>query len=156
MDTILQAFLSWQFLFFCIGIAAVVFVIRKVVEYWMANWWPLKEWAAANKDNKLWRDLILPVMPIILGQLAGFFFKQYPYPEGFSSGSGRFVFGLVAGFSSGFVVKLYLAFLSSKVSEFASKITNNNAQTNQIVTEIKPTDEEKLEESVRDSINKDQ
>lgn len=122
MDTILHAFLSWQFLFFCIALGAAVFVIRQVVEYAMENWWPLKGWAAANSKAKVWRDLILPIMPIILGQVAALVAHQYPYPEGFSSVSGRVVFGLVAGFSSGLIVKLYKSFLASTVADYAARI----------------------------------
>jgi hypothetical protein len=142
MDTILQAILSWQFLFFCIAIGAVVFVIRLLVEYGMENWWPLKQWAAANKDAKLWRGLILPILPILLGQAAALLISQYPYPVGFSSKGGRLVFGLVAGFSSGIVVRIYRTFLSSKLSELTEKVSSNKVDKN-------------LESSVRDSINKD-
>lgn len=122
MDTLLQAFLSWQFLFFCLAIGAVVFVIRQVVEYGMENWWPLKQWKAANRDAKLWRGLILPILPIVLGQVGALLAKGYPYPEGFSSTSGRIVFGLVAGFTSGLIVRLFRSFLSDKVSEFKNNI----------------------------------
>lgn len=130
MDTILQAFLTWQFLFFCLAIGAVVFVIRQVVEYWMENGWPLKQWAAANKDSRLWRGLLLPILPILLGQVGALLAKQYPYPEGFNSTSGRVVFGLVAGFTSGLVVRLFRSFLSDKVSEFKSNIQSRMAPKN--------------------------
>ena len=122
MDTLIQAFLTWQFLFFCLAIGAVVFVIRQVVEYGMENWWPLKQWKAAHKDAKLWRGLILPILPILLGQGGALLAKAYPYPEGFSSTSGRVVFGLVAGFTSGLIVRLFKSFLSDKISEFKNNI----------------------------------
>lgn len=122
MENILQAFFSWQFLFFCLALGAVVFVIRKVVEYWMENWWPLKNWTAANKDAKLWRELILPILPIILGQVAAIYAVQYPYPQDFKTLSGRMVFGLVAGFTSGLLVRIYRAFLSTKLNDFVSKL----------------------------------
>ncbi len=124
MDTILQAFLSWQFLAFALAIGAVVFVIRQLVEFWMANWWPLKQWMAANKDSKVWRGLLLPILPILLGQGAALLLHNYPYPEGFSTTGGRIVFGLVAGFTSGLFVRLYKSFLASKTAEFSEKITS--------------------------------
>jgi len=116
MDTILEAFLTWQFLFFCIAIGAVVFVMRVIAEYVMANW------AAAAKESKLWRDLILPILPILLGQAAALLISQYPYPVGFTSQGGRLIFGLVAGFSSGLVVRLYRSFLSSKIADLTGKV----------------------------------
>lgn len=155
MDTILQAFLSWQFLAFALAVGAVVFVIRQFFEYWMATWWPLKDWAAANKESKLWRGLILPILPVILGQVGALLAVNYPYPEGFGSTSGRLVWGLVAGFTSGMFVRLYRSFLASKTAEFADKVSSF----------VKPKQEEHheeceedkdLEESVRDSIKKDQ
>jgi hypothetical protein len=124
MDTILQAFLSWQFLAFALAIGAVVFVIRQLVEYWMSNWWPLKNWTAANKEAKLWRGLILPVLPVLLGQVGGLLAKNYPYPEGFHETSGRIAFGLVAGFTSGMFVRLYRSFLASKTAEFSEKVSS--------------------------------
>ena len=147
MDTVIHGFLSLQFLFFCLAIGAVIFVVRQVVEYGMENWWPLKQWNAANKDAKLWRGLILPILPILLGQVGALLVKGYPYPEGFSSTGGRVVFGLVAGFTSGLVVRLFRSFLSDKVSEFKNNIqyrmnnlsppvappSNNEPQINNIV-----------------------
>ena len=124
MDTILQAFLSWQFLAFALAIGAVVFVIRQLVEFWMVNWWPLKQWSAAHKDSKVWRGLLLPILPILLGQGAALLLHNYPYPEGFSTTGGRVVFGLVAGFTSGLFVRLYKSFLASKTAEFSEKVSS--------------------------------
>jgi predicted PurR-regulated permease PerM len=164
MDTVLHAFLSWQFLFFCLAIGAVVFVVRKLVEYGMDNWWPLKQWKKAHKDAKLWRSLILPILPILLGQAGALFAKAYPYPEGFSSTSGRLVFGLVAGFTSGLIVRLYMSFLSSKVSEYSERLTSvvgrrRTSKTERIerteITENSDCPPEDPGASVRDTIQKD-
>lgn len=148
MDTILQALLSWQFLFFCLAIGAVVFVIRLLVEYWMQNWWPLKQWSAANKESKVWRSLILPILPISLGLLGALVAKQYPYPEGITSTSARMAFGLVGGFTSSLIVRLYVAFLSSKVSEFRDKV-------NTMLNNRGPASDEKFEAATtaKDMVN---
>lgn len=123
MEEMFLAFMSWQFLFFCIAIGAVVFVLRSVIEFAMANWWPLKQWAAAHKGATLWTDLILPVMPIIVGQVMALLITLYPYPEGFTSLGGRFLFGLVAGFSSGLIVRIYNSLLSGKIVALTEKVT---------------------------------
>lgn len=126
----------------------------------MENWWPLKGWAAANSNAKVWRELLLPILPIVIGPAITFFATGYPYPEGFNGSSGRVVFGLVAGFSSGLIVKLYNSFLSSKVSEFASKITTVVAPAAPPPVASSAQDDvtvdASLAQSVRDSINKDQ
>lgn len=154
MDTILQAFLSWQFLAFALAIGAVVFVIRQLVEFWMANWWPLKQWSAANKDSKVWRGLVLPILPILLGQGAALLLHNYPYPEGFSTTGGRVVFGLVAGFTSGLFVRLYKSFLASKTAEFSEKISSFVKPKKK--EEDCASEDPEFESSVRDSIKKDQ
>src|SRR5574337_363255 len=94
MDPILQTFINWQFLIFGIAVVAVVFVIRKVAEYLLANWKP------AAKESKLWNDLVLPILPIAVGSIGALIFKHYPYPDGLTSGGSRFIFGLVAGLLS--------------------------------------------------------
>lgn len=128
MDTILAGLLSWQFLSFCLAIGAVVFVTRLLVEYGMDNWWPLKAWKAAHKDAKLWRELILPTLPILLGVSFSLKIEEYAYPTGFTTMSGRLIFGLVAGFTSGLIVRLYRSFLTSKISGFTQQIVVTRTQ----------------------------
>lgn len=131
MDTVLQAFLTWQFLFFCIAIGAVVFVLRQIAEYVITNW------TFASKESKLWRDLVLPISPILLGSVGAVLLKQYPYPAEIVSAGGRFVFGLVAGFSSSFIVRMYTAFLQDKISELSVKLTGLNPKDTVNVTNMK-------------------
>jgi len=170
MDTILQAFLSWQFLAFSLSIGAIIYVIRQVVEYAMIHWWPLKQWKAANKQSKVWRALILPILPILLGG-ASFFITTYPYPEGFNTSAGRLAFGLVAGFTSGMFVRLYNSFLASSIADFAQKIRtaseppkprrrsrdrDRDRDHDHDHDDCDHDHDSDLEQSVRDSIKKDQ
>lgn len=132
MDELLKIFLTWQFLFACLGLAAITFVIRKVFEYIM-----LKN----HKDSTLWRSVILPVLPVVNGTLIGFFAKNYPYPETLgTSVYGRLSFGLVAGLLSGLVYRVVVELLSSYV---AAKSGNTAA----------PPITDTLVQSVKDSIN---
>lgn len=127
MDTMLQALLSWQFLLFCLALAAVTFVVRKIAEYVLDN-----PSVPASKSSKLWQALILPIMPVVLGSVGGYFADKYPYPEGLGMSSGRIVFGLVAGLLSGLVYRVINSFLSSKISIIEESTTRTNT-----VTEIK-------------------
>lgn len=133
MDMILQALLSWQFLIFCLAIAAITFVIRRIVEYILDN-----PKIPASKTSKLWTELILPIMPVILGCVAGIVSKQYPYPTGLELTSGRIAFGLVAGLLSTLVYRVINAFLTSKIT-IQSDISNENIES--------------LANKVRDTIN---
>ena len=128
MDTVLQAFLSWQFVFFCLACAAVTFVARKIVEFVLDN-----PNVPASKSSKFWRDLFLPIFPIVFGPLGAWLAAGFPYPEGLATSSARVVFGLVAGFLSGFVYRIVKSFLASKISA--------------------PTESEA--QAIRESINKD-
>jgi hypothetical protein len=112
MDAILQFFMSWQFILFGTAIAAVVFVFRKMVEFFLnlkvtPGTWP---W-------KAWRELVLPVVPVFIGVTGSLLFTNFPYPEGLASGGGRAIFGLVAGLLSGLIYRVIKGMLLSKVKE---------------------------------------
>jgi len=111
MDTIFQALFSWQFLLFCLAISAVIFVVRKVSEYVLTNW------NVTAKESKLWRELILPILPIFIGPTVAFFAEQYPYPfpaGSASSYSARLAFGLVSGLLSGLLYRVLKSLLNYK------------------------------------------
>lgn len=110
MDNILQILMSWQFIIFSLGIVAVTSVFRTIVEYLLLN---VKVMA---KESKLWADLILPIMPVVLGSVAAIVIKGYPYPEGISSIGARFVFGLVAGLLSTLLYRIVKAFFNQKLT----------------------------------------
>lgn len=127
----LSTLFSLQFLLFCLGLAAVIFVVRRFVEYFVK----------AKSVIKLWHELILPVFPVLLGGVTGLLAKMYPYPEGIVSVSGRVLFGLVAGLLSGLVYRVIKSLLKAK-------ITFGDSDDDTIV-------DDSLIESVRESINRD-
>lgn len=104
MDPILQTLLSWQFIIFGMAVAAIVFVIRKVVEYFLPS-----------KDTKLWNDLLLPIIPVFLGVVLGWVFKTFPYPDGLTTTGDRIVFGLVAGLLSTLMYRVMRSLLIQKI-----------------------------------------
>lgn len=141
MDTILQTLFSWQFLIFGSAIAAVMFVIRKIIEYAMANWSPLA------KESKLWNDLLLPILPVLLGAFGALVFKTYPYPDGLVTGGGRFIFGLVAGLLSTLIYRVTKAMITQKIKE-----ADPNAN---VVSEPDPVKDGKaVVDQVKQTINK--
>lgn len=109
MDPILQILLNWQMVLFSLGVAAIIFVIRKIVEYGMAHW------SLLSKESTLWADLILPIMPVFLGVIAALALTTFPYPTGLASGSGRGIFGLVAGLLSTLLYRVINAILVPKI-----------------------------------------
>ena len=123
MDAVLQALLSWQFVLFCLAISAIVFVVRKFVEYAMENW------ASVAKESKLWKELILPILPIMLGTVCALLAKRYPYPDGLTTISARMAFGLVAGLLSGLVYRVVKGTLTSKLSGLISSLGIGNSSS---------------------------
>ena len=111
MDLLSQLF-GWQFMLFCLGIASITFVVRSLVEHLVSNF----------KDAKIWKELVLPIFPVIAGALIGWLAVQYPYPDGFESTSGRLMFGLVAGLLSGLLYRVIKSMLSANIT-----ITNGNS-----------------------------
>ena len=133
LEPLYQTILNWQFFLFCLAISAIVFVLRKVVEY------ALIRWTSFAKESKLWRDVVLPVAPVFLGLLGALVAKNYPYPVGLSSSSGRLAFGLAAGLLSGFIFRMVTAFLSEKIVTTLSNIMAKLKTTNTTETDAATT-----------------
>lgn len=110
MDNALQILLSYQFLLFCLAITAFTYVTNIIVNYIFT----VKGYVA--KENHLWTELILPILPIVLGCIAALVAKQYPFPAEIVSNSGRLAFGLVAGLLSGFVWRWVKSIIKSKIN----------------------------------------
>jgi len=140
MDPILQTLFSWQFLIFGIAVAAIMFVVRRTVEYGLANW------TAASKESKLWNDLLLPILPVLLGAFGALIFKNYPYPDGLTTGSSRFIFGLVAGLLSTLFYRVIKALMFQRI----------NTSLPNTATPINPEEDDataQLANEVRQTIN---
>jgi xanthosine utilization system XapX-like protein len=105
MDLLSQLF-GWQFMLFCLGIASITFVVRSTVEHLLSN----------AKEIKVWKELILPIFPVVVGAIFSLLATSYPYPEGFDSASGRTMFGLVAGLLSGLLYRVIKSLLASKIT----------------------------------------
>jgi hypothetical protein len=121
MDTVLQALLSWQFVLFALAIASLTFVIKKVVEYAIDN--PNIPTGKMTKEDRLWRELILPILPVVMGAGAGFLAKMYPFPDGIKSASARIAFGLVAGLLSGLLYRVIRGTLAAKIAAVVGAAT---------------------------------
>ena len=132
MDPILQVLLSWQFVFFGLAIAAIVYVLRLIAEY-VAS--------LLKKDlsqSNLWNNLLLPIVPIALGVVAALLLKKFPYPgftpdvHGVVSRGDRIIFGLVAGLLSTLMYRIIKALLYQKLVNVVQSLPGNS--TNPAVT----------------------
>lgn len=131
----LAALFSWQFVLLSLFIAGITFIVRLVMEYYKEN----------LKDQKFWRDVFLPIFPLVLGVVIGATMSKYPYPDGLVSIGGRIVFGMVAGMFSGLVFRVMNAMLKAKEDNPSTTISTTTA-TEQVSQEVI--------DSVRNSIQK--
>lgn len=109
-------FLTLQFVLFAIGVSAVVFLIRTMVEYFLPK----------AKVTKLWNSLILIILPITVGGLLGFFLQLYPYPPGFSGIGNHIIYGLGAGSLSSIIWKTLKELLGGKIQGIIGVLAGNN------------------------------
>ena len=151
MDQLLITLLSWQFLLFCLGLAAIVEVIRRFVEYFEHD----------LKDLNLWNKLILPVAPVFMGVGFSLVIQAYPYPEGINSQGGRFIFGLVAGLLSTFIYRaikgVITSFAIAREPAVPPTVITTTAElpaTTTTTTTTIPSDDS-LITSVRETINRE-
>jgi hypothetical protein len=127
MEGILTNFFSAETLVFCVVIALSVLITRHLVEgaakgiakMFPDKWEPF--WIA------LWRENILPYLPVGMGGLLGWMVDAYPYPESFSATvTARIFFGIVCGLASGLVYRhvkqLARKMMPEKVEELEEKV----------------------------------
>ena len=105
MDQLFEVFFSAQMLMLCLGIYAMTYVIRRVLE----TVWP------KIRTNRYYAEIALPIGPIANGTILGFFMKAFEWPAmvGTSAG-GLMLFGSVCGMLSALVYGRVRSWLKSK------------------------------------------
>lgn len=111
MDDAWKEFLGIHTLIFSFICWVGTFFVRRIVE----NIWPhLKKQADENSPNatyltpmsRWWNQVILYLVPVVLGAGAAAVATAYPFPAGIQSLSARLFFGTVIGFFSGYLYKV--------------------------------------------------
>lgn len=115
MDNVLLALFTWQFILFCLATFGITVIIRRIAEYLLAN----NKYFA--KESKLWRDLLLPLLPIGIGIIFAVIAKAYPYPVDMHATSARVAWGLAGGLLSGLGYRVVNSFVTAFI---LSKIPN--------------------------------
>ncbi len=110
MDDILKVLFGLPFIFFCLAISAVTVVLRKVIEYILEN-----PRVPTSKNSKIWKELVLPIAPVVIGPVWAFLAPTYPFSEHLTTGNARVIIGLVAGLFSGLVYRVVKAFVVKDV-----------------------------------------
>jgi hypothetical protein len=150
----LQGFLSTNFIFLSLGIAAITFVIRTIVDFFLEL-----PSVPTSKNAKVWSKLILPILPVFIGVILGYTIPNFAYPAGFTSTSSRVIFSMVAGMFSGLVYQVINGLIKKELPAEAVAIINKVDGTATVPTEPSPEiqhspEDQKLLDSVKDSITK--
>lgn len=132
MDPILQILLGWQLVIFSLGIAAVIVVIRRIVDYILDNF------TRFSQHTKIWNGLILPILPVLLGGIAGGVLSNFPYPDGLTVNYDRVIFGLVAGLFSTLLYKVINSLLGDKLNTIVNGLMGNVPPPPPMPPEIPP------------------
>ncbi len=95
------------FLFLCLSVYALVHLIRKVLE------------GASTKlaVSRVWRNTVLPIMPLIIGGCLGLFKQTFGWPAFITTTVGRVLFGIICGLASTFVFGRIRALVKDSKSE---------------------------------------
>lgn len=110
MDDLFQTLLSWQFILFCLGIAAITEVLRRGIEFFILD----NPKMPGTRTSKLWREFLLPIAPVTNGVLMAVVAVKYPYPQEIHSFSARVFFGLVGGLLSGLIYRVVAGMIKAK------------------------------------------
>ena len=149
MDQILTQFFTINFIFFCLGVAALTFIIRRVIEFIIiAN--PA---VPATKNSKFWTEFFLPLFPILIGPIVNYFVKLSSAP--FDKAGGRVFYGLVGGFLSGFVYRMVKSFLIKSSGPDSSPSFPPFPPMPTTATVVVPTGSPSVNISVNQDNNKD-
>jgi len=118
-----------NFILFCLGINAITYMLRIIVEYFISS------------DNKLWNKMLLPLSPVIFGGLIAFFAKSYQYFDGNMGNTARIFFGFSAGMFSGLAYQVINGVFKNKVQELKTKLAQPKPEQVQQDTtqEVLPT-----------------
>ena len=64
--------------------------------------------------GKVWRELALPIVPVLIGMLLVLFLPNFPTPLEFNVWAGRMMYGALLGFFSTWVYRILKAVLQRK------------------------------------------
>ncbi len=134
MNEFLSIFLTWQFLVLCVGIAAITFVIRTLIEYMILN----NPKMPGTSQSRFWRDFVLVVLPIVLGMLFPFVSSDLSYPALVQDNASKFLFSASAGLLSPTLYRVIKALLWKNVSENSPQIVQQFPVLNNLQNQDAP------------------
>lgn len=123
-DTNNLYFIGTYFILLCVGIYAITFVLRKLIEVILDN-----PNVPASKNGWFWTEFVLPSLPIVVGAVFCILAVNYPYPTACEGIWARALIGLAAGSFSSTVYRIVLASINQKGASILSSSSTNTTST---------------------------
>jgi len=112
MDKIFEAFINVQTVLICLSVYVMTYTIRKVMEGVFAH----------IKENRLWREVWLPLGPIFNGGALGFLAKTFVWPTAVNGLVGRIFYGAICGVFSALVYSRIRSWVQSAPAKKGGKL----------------------------------
>jgi len=106
-----QDFFTQQTLFFALAIFVFSFLLRRTLEVLAPT---LSTATPVTFAQRVWEELFLPSLPILLGMLLGLCMKSWDYPKTIDTLLDRVAYGAVCGFFSSWAYRLARAVFTQK------------------------------------------
>lgn len=107
MDKLYAQFFTWNVFLFCFGVLVLTAIVKRVLNGVLTR----------NPHPSLtyyWKKVLLPILPLVVGGIAGRVMTKYPYPPLVVENGVRVFFGFSCGLFSGFLYSLAKALLVAK------------------------------------------
>lgn len=157
MDNIFGSFLNFHTAAFIIGCYILTWLTRRLFETWKPDLKPIKKnRTEVYKTNfaRWWNSFILYLIPPVWGVVAGLLlFSHLTWPKGFESLQAVTFFGMVCGWLSGMLYKLFVKALLKKLGVKDEKETKKLVKESE---EPKVAGEDKKKREVEDPVTEDE
>jgi protein-S-isoprenylcysteine O-methyltransferase Ste14 len=89
----IEIFANWQTLVLALGIFVITYIIRLSIQTFWRTW----------KENRVYNELVLHALPIVIALIIAIFAKKYPWPDAAltTSASARIFYSMFIGMACG-------------------------------------------------------
>ena len=114
INLLANSLFSFQTVYFCLAIYVLTYLVRRLFE---GTWKVLVQEGRVRKGvllARIWAEIVVPVLPIILGGLLSFAAKTFVWPDfAMKTKLARVVYGAICGLFSAFIYNRIRGWLKS-------------------------------------------
>lgn len=109
----MEDILNWQTGVFSLAVFIFSFLLRRSAEVAFPT---LRHDTPVSMAERIWNELVLPSLPVLVGAGLGFGLQSWPYPAALASRGTHVLFGVVCGFFSSYAYRVVKALITQKFS----------------------------------------